>query len=155
MVDLLPHSDVSETSECFLSPGRQAILLSDCRELKPTGSIGTAFSRLLCVFLESLDIHDSPNDVSTVDEPDTAPATPATPTQGLSYVGSMITNANRSFVCKTLFLHISDAYTLCWTTENVACASSKLKSPRDSADTIVPSPIEHIPLGTSRRHPRL
>ena len=71
MVDLLPLSDSSETTECFLSSGRQNIPLSGCRELKPGSILGTAFSPLLRVPLETLAIHDTP----TAAKMDTAPIT--------------------------------------------------------------------------------
>ena len=62
MVDLLPLSDSSETTECFVSSGRQNIPLSGCQELKPGDILGTASSPLLRVPLESLAIQDDPND---------------------------------------------------------------------------------------------
>ena len=71
MVDLLPLSDSSQATECFLSLGRQNNLLSGCRERKPVDILGTASSPLLRVPLESLNIIDSPNEVSTIAKPDT------------------------------------------------------------------------------------
>ena len=78
MVDLLPLSDSSEATECFLSSGRQNIPLSGCRELKPRDILGTTSSPFLRVPLESLAVHDSPNDTPTAAKPDTAPTTPNT-----------------------------------------------------------------------------
>ena len=53
--------------------GSTTIPLSGCRELKEGDIVGAAFSHLLRVPLESLDIHFPLNDVSTVAEPDMIP----------------------------------------------------------------------------------
>lgn len=53
--------------------GQLNIPLSGCRDLKPGDILGTTSSPLLHVPLESLDVHDAPYDVSTVDRPHTAP----------------------------------------------------------------------------------
>ena len=74
MVDLLPLSDSSETTECFVSSGRRNIPLSGYRELKPGDILGTASSPLLRVLLETLAIQDAPNDNSPA-QPDTASIT--------------------------------------------------------------------------------
>ena len=60
MVDLLPLSDSSETTECFVSSGRLNIPLSGCRELKAGDILGTASSPLFRVPLESLAIQEAP-----------------------------------------------------------------------------------------------
>lgn len=82
-------------------------------ELKPGDILGTTSLPLLRAPLEFLGIHDSPHDVSTVVESDAASVRPATPTQALyptpltnplpvSYLGSLTTNAYRSFASGTL-----------------------------------------------------
>ena len=51
MVDLVPLSDNSDTTECFVASGRQNIPLSGCRELKTGDILGTACSPLLSLSL--------------------------------------------------------------------------------------------------------
>ena len=63
MVDLAPLSDSSDTTECFVTSGRQNIPLSGCRELKSGDILGTACSHLLRVPLEALAIQDADNPV--------------------------------------------------------------------------------------------
>ena len=58
MVDLVPLSDTSDTTECFVASGRQNIPLSGCRELKTGDILGTTCSPLLSVPLEALAIQD-------------------------------------------------------------------------------------------------
>ena len=106
MVDLLPHSDSSETTECFLSSGRQNTPLSGCRELKLDGILGTASSLFLRVPLDSLAIHGSSNDTPTAAKPDNASITGDTDNLDspddpppISLVSSIIVNANHSFDC--------------------------------------------------------
>lgn len=78
--------------------------------------MGTVSSSLLRIPLESLGICDSSNDVTTIAVPDTALVSPAAPTHSTTpdppqtsplpifNAGYIITNRNRSFACKNLFL---------------------------------------------------
>lgn len=78
--------------------------------------MGAVSSSLLRVPLETLGIRDSSNDVTTIAVPDTALVTPAAPTHSTTpdppptsplpifNAGYIITNRNRSFACKNLFL---------------------------------------------------
>ena len=68
MVDLVPVHDDSNSSERFVSSGRQLIPLTGCQDLEPGDVLGTASSPLLRVPLEALTLYDFPADVSVLAE---------------------------------------------------------------------------------------
>lgn len=101
MVNLLPDSDGLETPQWFFPSGRQRFPLSEYRELDPGNILEPTSLPLLHVPLESFDIYDARNDVSTVFELDAAHATsdhPEGPSASL-HLGSVIANANHPFAC--------------------------------------------------------
>ena len=68
MVDLVPVHDDSNSSERFVSSGRQLIPLTGCQDLEPGDDLGTASSPLLRVPLEALTLYDFPANVSVLAE---------------------------------------------------------------------------------------
>ena len=77
MVDLPPVPDSSDSSERFVSSGRQLIPLTGYQDLEPGDVLGTTSSPLLRVPLEALTLRNIPTDVSALAESPTTPAPPS------------------------------------------------------------------------------
>ena len=104
MVDLLPVHDDSNSSERFVSWGRQLIPLTGYQDLEPGDVLGAASSPLLRVPLEALTLYDFPVDVSSLAEssfppasqtaplPNTTPDPPDEPPPPNVYTDSITTN---------------------------------------------------------------
>ena len=74
MVKFLSAHNDSNSSEHFVSSGRQSIPLTGYQELEPGDVLGTASLPLLRVPLEALTLYDVTVDVSALAESPTAPA---------------------------------------------------------------------------------
>ena len=113
MVDLLPVHDDSNSSERFVSSGRQLIPLTRYQDLEPGDVLGTASSPLLRVPYEALTLYDVPalaeSSITpasqTAPPPNTTPDLPDDPPPNF-YTDSITTNAKYFLASGTLFLPI-------------------------------------------------